>query len=201
MEQAGDAADGTEGHNEVLLGGDAACEPSTSAAGKEAHLATNHNGQQMTVFKDAHPWEATAGQLFGSSEKPPGSPSSTTAPPVRKLAVASKVPAKRLLCGAKSDAALFPSPAPHYTRSLSKSDLMELKRSIVKSDFKPVQDPLSAPKLTKNHSFDCHPWHHSPVFGIGVSESNRTSRCGCESVLDSEESDHSRPSVLFPSVR
>ncbi|VBB33930.1 unnamed protein product [Acanthocheilonema viteae] len=83
----------------------------------------------------------------------------------------------------------------HYNHSLSKSDLLELKRSIVKSDFKPVQDPLSASKL--RNSIDCHPWH-SPTFEISSLDS---SRYVCESVIDCDEIDRSQPFALFPSVR
>uniref|UniRef100_A0A915PUU2 Uncharacterized protein n=1 Tax=Setaria digitata TaxID=48799 RepID=A0A915PUU2_9BILA len=102
-----------------------------------------------------------------------------------------------LLKSAKSDACLLSHTSKHYAHSLNKADLMELKRSIVKSDFKPVQDPLSAPKLRKNGSTDCHPWH-SPIFDICSLDS---SRYGCESVIDFDEVDVSRPFVLFPSVR
>uniref|UniRef100_A0A0R3S6M1 MFS domain-containing protein n=1 Tax=Elaeophora elaphi TaxID=1147741 RepID=A0A0R3S6M1_9BILA len=104
---------------------------------------------------------------------------------------------KELLKGAKSDAYLLSNTSQHYTHSLSKSDLLELKRSIVKSDFKPVQDPLSASKLRRNCSVDCHPWH-SPIFEIGSLDS---ATYVCESVIDSDEMNGTRPFVLFPSIR
>ncbi|CAG9531370.1 unnamed protein product [Cercopithifilaria johnstoni] len=51
--------------------------------------------------------------------------------------------------------------------SLSKSDLPELKQNILKSDFKPVQDPLSAAlKLRKKRNslfVDYHSWHISII--------------------------------------
>ncbi|VDO67961.1 unnamed protein product [Onchocerca flexuosa] len=104
---------------------------------------------------------------------------------------------KKLSTVVKSDADLLSNAAKHYTRSLSKSDLLELKRSIVKSDFKPVQDPLSASKLRKNCSVDCHPCH-TPIFEISGLDS---SRYVCESVIDCDEIDASRPFAFFPSIR
>lgn len=104
---------------------------------------------------------------------------------------------KELLKSAELDVHLLSYTSKHYTHSLSKSDLLELKRSMVKSDFKPVQDPLSASKLRKNCSIDCHPWH-SPIFEISSLDS---SQYVCESVIDCEEIDGSRPFILFPSVR
>ncbi|KAK6111222.1 Major Facilitator Superfamily protein [Brugia pahangi] len=98
---------------------------------------------------------------------------------------------KKLLEGAKFNA------SKHCAYSLSKSDLIELKRSIVKSDFKPVQDPLSISKLRKNCSVDYHPWH-SPIFEISSLDS---SRYICESLVDCDEISASRPFVLFPSIR
>ncbi|VDO44272.1 unnamed protein product [Brugia timori] len=80
---------------------------------------------------------------------------------------------KKLLEGTKFNA------SKHCAYSLSKSDLIELKRSIVKSDFKPVQDPLSISKLRKNCSVDYHPWH-SPIFEISSLDS---SRYICESLV------------------
>lgn len=127
--------------------------------------------------------------------------------PHRKVSLATPISSERMpLKGTKSDAFLLKLNPKQYARSLSKSDLIELKRSMVKSDFKPVQDPLSAPKLRKNHSFDCHPCHN-PLYDL-ESPSNdyhsfysKPSFRGCESVIDSEEGDLSRPSVLFPSIR
>ncbi|CAG9540190.1 unnamed protein product [Cercopithifilaria johnstoni] len=102
---------------------------------------------------------------------------------------------KKLLNGAKLDAS---NASKHYSHSLSRSDLLELKQSIVKSDFKPVQDPLSAAsKLRKNCSVDFHPWHN-PIFEISSLDS---SRYVCENVVDGDEIDSSRPFVLFPSIR
>ncbi|EJW80850.1 hypothetical protein WUBG_08242, partial [Wuchereria bancrofti] len=98
---------------------------------------------------------------------------------------------KKLLEGAKLNA------SKHCAYSLSKSDLMKLRHSIVKSDFKPVQDPLSISKLRKNCSVDYHPWH-SPVFEISSLDS---SRYICESLVDCDEINASRPFVLFPSIR
>ncbi|MCP9265580.1 Sialin [Dirofilaria immitis] len=101
---------------------------------------------------------------------------------------------KKLLIGTKSDAYLLSNKAKHYARSLSKSDIIELKRSIVNSDFKPVQDPLSISKLRKNCSVDCHPCHY-PVFEISNLDS---SRYVFEGVSNFDEIDTSR---LFPSIR
>ncbi|KAM3725398.1 Sialin [Dirofilaria immitis] len=101
---------------------------------------------------------------------------------------------KKLLIGTKSDAYLLSNKAKHYARSLSKSDIIELKRSIVNSDFKPVQDPLSISKLRKNCSVDCHPCHY-PVFEISNLDS---SRYVFEGVSNFDETDTSR---LFPSIR
>uniref|UniRef100_A0A914RS45 Uncharacterized protein n=1 Tax=Parascaris equorum TaxID=6256 RepID=A0A914RS45_PAREQ len=89
-------------------------------------------------------------------------------------------------------------------RSLSKSDLLELKRTVSKSDFRQVQDPLSRSKLKKNNSLDCPPGH-GPIFRIGGPLPDYKD-CGRSSMRmydngDSEEGDLARPSVLFPSMR
>lgn len=104
---------------------------------------------------------------------------------------------EKLLEGAKLDDYLLSNTSKHYTRSLSKSDLLELKRNIVKSHLKPVQDPLSASKLRKNYSVDCHPWH-SPIFEISSLDS---SRYASESIINCDEIDSSRSFVFFPSIR
>lgn len=158
-------------------------------------FSADHN-EKVIVFSDAAEKCATIvlSAIFESmSLKSDNIHSPITVVPKPDSVMASK----ELLKGAKSDAYLSSNTSDHYAHSLSKSDLMELKRSIVKSDFKPVQDPLSASKLRKNCSVDCHPWH-SPIFEISSLDS---SRYVCESVVDCDEIDGSRPFVLFPSIR
>lgn len=197
---------------EAWLGSCTACEPSTSFALKEASSSSEEQAvarsEHTTAFDGTHA-KGVETELRSTTNNPEDgaalhSASVAKGAPARKMAVAIGVPMKYLLGATKSDAYLIGSTPRHYTRSLSKSDLQELKRSIGKSDFKYVQDPLSASKLKKNYSVDCHPCH-GPVFEIGAPESpkfcSKSSRYACESVIDSEEGDVSRPSVLFPSVR
>ncbi|KHN77362.1 putative transporter C38C10.2 [Toxocara canis] len=115
---------------------------------------------------------------------------------------------KSALKATKSDACLSSkcrsSASQHFYRSLSKSDLLELKRTVSKSDFKQVQDPLSRSKLKKNNSLDCPPGH-DPIFRIGGPLPDY-SDCGRSPLrmydcVDHEEGDLARPSVLFPSMR
>uniref|UniRef100_A0A1I7W0X3 MFS domain-containing protein n=1 Tax=Loa loa TaxID=7209 RepID=A0A1I7W0X3_LOALO len=167
----------------------------TSITADSILFSIDHN-EKVIVFSDAAEKCAAIvlSAIFESmSLKPDDIYQSSTIVPKPDLVMTSK----KLLKGAKSDAYSLSNTSQHNAHSLSKLDLMELKRSIVKSDFKSVQDPLSASKLRKNCSVDCHPWH-SPVFEISSLDS---SRYVCESVIDCDETNASRPFVLFPSIR
>ncbi|VDK88742.1 unnamed protein product [Onchocerca ochengi] len=155
----------------------------------------DHN-ESMIVFSDAAEKCATImlAAIFESLSLKSNNTSSAVAPKSDAIITS---PPKKLSNDIKSDANLLSNTAKHYTRLLSESDLIELKRSIVKSDFKPVQDPLSASKLRKNCSVDCHPCH-TPIFEISSLDS---SRYISDSVIDCDEIDASRPFALFPSIR
>lgn len=155
--------------------------------------SVDHN-KQVTVCSDAAERCATMVlyTIFDSMSLEPGD----TYPP---FTAASKPDlaktCKKLLKDVKSDAYLL-SKEYKYPHSLSQSVLMELKRNIVKSDFKLVQDPLSASKLRKN--FDYHPCH-STVFDLSCLDS---SRYIYKSVISyDDDTCTSLPLVLFPSIR
>ncbi|MFH4977253.1 hypothetical protein AB6A40_003962 [Gnathostoma spinigerum] len=120
-----------------------------------------------------------------------------------KTSAISRPVLKSALKATKSDAYLISAHKPGtFCRSLSKSDLRQLRKSLSKSDFKQVQDPLYRPRLPIPGRSDDRKTSDR-IFHVGapVPDYKDFGRPVFHSMpsVDSEEAD--LPSVLFPSMR